>query len=258
MFSGVALSQLITIVGSLVLARLYSPEHFGQLSLFVSIVSILAILATIRYENTIIVIKQDSLIPYITSFLYSSAFLFMMLISFVLFLMINDILNYIKIEEFYFFIPITVFIYALFQISTNLNVREKSFNIISKSKVLMAFIALITQIFFYFLGFDLGLLYGYVLGYFSTLFILYSNISNPFAFKIEKTKTLFFLKKYSYFVKHALPADFINNLATNITPILIAMWFDMKVAGLYFLGYRIINLPLQLISSSIGKVKGSV
>lgn len=254
MFSGVVLSQVIAVIGSLILARLYSPEQFGQLSLFISIVSILSILATLRYENTLIILKQNSMIKYILSFLYLFALLFIISIFFIFLLLGEDLRLYLKIDKFYIYIPITILIYAYFQISTNLNVRKKNFSTIAKSKILMAFIALSTQILFFYLDFELGLIYGYMLGYFIVLFLLYKNISNPFSLTIDKIKTTALLKKYSYFVKHALPADFINNLSTNITPILIAMWFDMKIAGLYFLGYRIVNLPLQLIGATVAKV----
>ncbi len=254
MFSGAIVSQIIVVIGSLILARLYSPEQFGELSLFISIVSILSILATVRYENTLIIIKQNYLIKYMLGFLYISSSLFILGLFLVLLSLSSDTLIYLKIDDFYPYIPIAILIYALFQISTNLNVREKNFFTIAKSKVLMAFIALSIQIFFYYLNFELGLIYGYILGYFMALFILYKNISNPFSSHINKIKIVSLLKRYSYFVKHALPADFINNLASNITPILIVVWFDMKIAGLYFLGYRIVNLPLQLISVSVGKV----
>lgn len=254
MFSGTVLSQIIVVIGSLILARMYSPKEFGELSLFISIVSILAILATARYENVIILVKQNYLINNIMNFLHFTSLFFAIFIILILLTLSNDILVYLKIHTFSFYIPVGVLIYALFQISTNLNVRERNFSTIAKSKVLMAFTTLTLQILFFYLGISLGLIYGYIIGYIAAVFLLYQHTLIPLSINIHKIKTCIILKKYFYLVKHGLPADFINNLATNITPVLIATWFDLQIAGLYFLGYRMINLPLQLISLSISKV----
>ncbi|HIP13151.1 MAG TPA: hypothetical protein EYG73_10590 [Arcobacter sp.] len=254
MFTGAFLSQIIIVIGSLVLARLYSPEQFGELSLFISIVSIFSILATVRYENSLIVAKYNYELKYIKTFLYIASTLFSLAIFLLLLVLDTNILVYFKIENFYILIPLMILVYALSQIFTNLNVKDKSFKTIANSKIWMAFFALALQVIFYYLDLELGLIYGYTIGYIVAAFILYKNIYNPFPLFLEKKRIITLLTKYSYFFKHGLPADFINNLATNITPILIAIWFDMQIAGLYFLGYRIINLPLQLISASVGKV----
>ena len=49
MMSGTALAQVIPVISSVFLVRLYTPDMFGAFSSFVSLTSILAILATLKF-----------------------------------------------------------------------------------------------------------------------------------------------------------------------------------------------------------------
>lgn len=55
LLSGNAVGQAITIAISPLLTRLYSPEAFGQFGIFLSVVAILSVLATLRFERGIVV-----------------------------------------------------------------------------------------------------------------------------------------------------------------------------------------------------------
>ena len=51
---GTTVAQAIPIIISPILTRIYSPEEFGLLILFMSIVSILSVIVSLRYERAII------------------------------------------------------------------------------------------------------------------------------------------------------------------------------------------------------------
>ena len=57
---GSVCAQLIPFVMSFVLARLYSPEAFGELGLFVNYAGILLIIASARYELAIVRARTPS------------------------------------------------------------------------------------------------------------------------------------------------------------------------------------------------------
>lgn len=57
---GTGLAQVITLGAMVVLARLYTDADFGLLSLLESIVGILAIMASLRYEQAIVLPEEDS------------------------------------------------------------------------------------------------------------------------------------------------------------------------------------------------------
>ena len=57
--TGTGLAQLIPLAVTPVLSRLYPPEQFGVLALFISVVSSLSVLATGRYEFAIMLPRKD-------------------------------------------------------------------------------------------------------------------------------------------------------------------------------------------------------
>lgn len=254
MFTSSLLAQIITVFGSLLLARLYSPAEFGTLSIFISILSISTIIISLRYETAFVIEKTDKLIKHLLNFIYIySCFIFFVIII-ILSLFSDDLLFYLKISNFYYLIPLSMIIYAYLNIFTHIHIKNKNFSTIAKSKIILAISIILLQIIFYYIELNNGLLIGFILGYLISLIYIISMISNIKYLKYNSKKIAVALKKYFYIVKYGAPADFINNLSVNILPILISMWFDLKLAGLYFLSYRIINLPLQLISLSISKV----
>ena len=59
MLTGTASGQLVSILLSPILTRLYSPQQFGVLSVYIAVVSILAVIASLRYELTIPLASSD-------------------------------------------------------------------------------------------------------------------------------------------------------------------------------------------------------
>ncbi len=57
--TGTTFAQVITILASPLLTRLYGPEAFGFLALFTSITSIIGVIACMRYELAIMLPKTD-------------------------------------------------------------------------------------------------------------------------------------------------------------------------------------------------------
>ena len=60
LMTGTAIAQAIPIAISPILTRLYSPEDFGVFALYMGVVSIGGILATGRYEMSVMLPKKDS------------------------------------------------------------------------------------------------------------------------------------------------------------------------------------------------------
>ena len=50
---GTAIAQFLSVATSPIISRLFTPDDFGVLSIYVSILSIVAVFATLRYEFAI-------------------------------------------------------------------------------------------------------------------------------------------------------------------------------------------------------------
>ena len=57
--TGTTFAQIIAVLASPLLTRLYGPEAFGFLALFTSITSIIGVIACMRYELAIMLPKTD-------------------------------------------------------------------------------------------------------------------------------------------------------------------------------------------------------
>ena len=57
--TGTTFAQIIAVLASPLLTRLYGPEAFGFLALFTSITSIIGVIACMRYEMAIMLPKTD-------------------------------------------------------------------------------------------------------------------------------------------------------------------------------------------------------
>ena len=57
--TGTTIAQIITILASPVITRLYGPEAFGLLAIFTSITSIISVIICLRYEPAIMLPKSD-------------------------------------------------------------------------------------------------------------------------------------------------------------------------------------------------------
>ena len=60
LFTGSTLAQLIPIAIAPILTRLYSPEEFGLLAIFISLAAIFSPIASLRYELSILLPKSNS------------------------------------------------------------------------------------------------------------------------------------------------------------------------------------------------------
>lgn len=59
LITGTTVAQAIPIAISPILTRIYTPEEFGPLALYISITSIFSVIATFRYELTIVQVQCD-------------------------------------------------------------------------------------------------------------------------------------------------------------------------------------------------------
>ena len=118
-FSGTFLAQLITIGISPVLTRIYSPQDFSNLALYLSVVSIITVITTLKYDKAIILPEDDkkalSLVVIAT---FSSLVVGALFFSFYFFSksFIISLFKVDGIESWLVFVPITIIARSLYTI----------------------------------------------------------------------------------------------------------------------------------------------
>ena len=59
LMTGTTIAQAIPIAISPILTRIYTPEDFGVFALFIGVVGVISVIATLTYEQAIILPKYD-------------------------------------------------------------------------------------------------------------------------------------------------------------------------------------------------------
>ncbi|MGF1834823.1 oligosaccharide flippase family protein [Photobacterium sanguinicancri] len=251
--SGTALSQLLLLVSAPLLTRLYSTGEFGQLSLFVSIIGILSVSSSLRYNRAVPLPKLDENAKDIIVLGSMIIFFF----SFLLFIIVNIIDSFlmVSLDDYPFIqvIPIAVFFAGMFDLYNYWGVRTGAFTTLARSKLLQTTFIITIQILFFSFG-TFALVTGHTLGYLFGLLTLLIGFRTSFlnySFNFSNVKAV--AKRYKDFPKYSTWEALANSIGNNSPVILIGFLFGGSYAGLYALTYRVLSLPMNVIGAAIGQ-----
>ena len=256
LMTGTTIAQAIHIATSPILTRIYTPEDFGMFALFISIVSIMAVVSTGKYEMSLILPKKDT-------FAYQLLILSgtIVLISSLIYLFsvaVADI--FYSFDAIYYLLPVTVLFIGLNNTFDKYNNRIKNYKLMSYQRLIKTTIESIVSIAFMVLfHFKTGLIWGFVLGFFvSNLTMLYINVKSfqQKAFIVSKAKMKILAKKYINFPKYNMPHAMLNTVSANAPIFLIPVFYGNATLGLYAFGLKIVQAPLGLLSTAVFNVLG--
>lgn len=259
--SGTALSQVITILIAPLLTRLFMPEDYGFFAIFISIVAILSVLATCRYEMAIILPKQskEGEEIYLLSVLISfSMSIFIFFIVYFFSENINLIFNFSESAYLIYLIPLFV-LFAGIGLSNDffLN-RNKDYSSMSYLKISQSIsIAMATLILGYFSFGVHGLILGNLIG--MLIFVIAGLFFSKKFFHINLLKINFLrlrmlFKENIDFLRYGTPAGIIGVSAYQSFFIFSGIHFGSYILGLFYLVERIVGLPSSIIGNSFGQV----
>lgn len=258
--SGAAIAQAIPIILQLILRRTYSPQDFGAFSVYMVLLSPLALIATLRYEVTIVLPKenQDSANILVGSILIN---LVLIIIIFIIIILFKDnLVSFINLPEKYsyylYFLPLGIFLYATYQSINFWLIRQKAFKSSATNKIMRRVAEGVTQIIFGVFKQPFGLIIGDLIGNCA------NNISgirqlvknNFIKSDITKERIYSVLKKYSSFPKYNLVPAVLDSLTIAFPVLFINKFFSTDHAGYFDLTQMALVAPLSLISATISQV----
>jgi O-antigen/teichoic acid export membrane protein len=259
LMSGTMIAQAIPIAISPILTRLYKPEDFGLLALFLAIVVIFGSIANARYELAIMLPKKDEDAVQIL-FLGVFITLFITVLVFLIVVIFHDnivkLLGNNKIGIWLYFIPIAIFFTSSFNLLKYYNNRKQFYKDIAKATAVKSFVAAIIQLLLGFVKLGaVGLITGQMISHFIANLKLLKNIYQGNISVTFTKKQLFFLaNRYKNFPKFSMPATLANTLSKHLFNILISTFFSITTLGYYSLSERLLGLPSALIGGAIGQV----
>ena len=261
LMTGTTIAQAIPIAISPILTRIYTPEDFGVFALYMSIASILSVVATGRYELAIMLPKKDKDAINIVVLSILISFFVSFLSFFIVWIFNTNITNLLgspEISNWLYFIPVTVLLTGLYQSFNYWSNRKKLYKRLALSRVTQSGTTATVNLVMGFNGFNSsGLIFGGLIGQGIATTILGKFIlkEDNYIFKyINQLKMIALAKKYIKFPKYEIWSGLSNRVSSQAPVILLASFFNTSVTGFYSLAYRILTLPMSLIGSSIGQV----
>jgi len=255
------IGQGIAILSSPILTRLFSPSDFGIFALYFSIITILLVFASLKYEYAIPLPQKDEDAFYLVVTCFILILAVLVCIGTALFLfggIILDSLNYTSLEPYLWLILFSFLCAGAYQILNFWAVREKDYKLIgntlvgksisgSLSKILLGWLS--TGV----LGLITGDLIGQITGNYSIFRKFWQKNASKFNnFSVKEVVRL--LREYYRFPAFSLPSAFFNVLAFQLPVFMLIAVYGSSEAGLYSLAYSVIALPVSFLSSSISQV----
>lgn len=254
--SGTAIGQVISLIALPILTRLYTPEEFSQLSLFLAFVGIISTVSCLRFEVAIPLSKscEEKNNLSILAILSLLCFcLLLMLFSFLASSYIDD--SRINID-FVLLAIVAIFSLGLFNVLDFLVVRDKNFKLSSKTKIMQSVAQNGSQCFFGIVNFSNGLLSGYVcyvmfgvLCYRRYVWAIVKMFSTVNFTSLMKTAT-----NYSNYPKFSTFQALFNISAIQVPIMIIAIYGISPDAGYLMLAMRVMQAPLSLVATSVSQV----
>jgi O-antigen/teichoic acid export membrane protein len=258
--SGTAVAQLIPILLQPILRRYYTPDIFGAYSVYLSLVGILAIVSSFKYELAIILPRKDKEAANIFFLTVIINAIFNVILIFVILIWRDKILNFFNLSEkfsdYIYFVPLGIFFYSFYQSINNWLVRRKGFLPISINKFVRRGFEGCAQVVFKFLKNAHGIIFGDLIGHIANIISgMYQGRKSGLSMKLFSLGKLKYVAvKYSDFPKFNVIPTFMSSCSFLLPAILINKFFSTSMTGYFDLSKLLLSVPLALISGSISNV----
>jgi O-antigen/teichoic acid export membrane protein len=254
--TGTAISQIINILSTPILTRIYSPGEFAVFQIFYSVAAIISVVATLRFEYAIVAPKEEEEALDIISICFYSSFVIAILSLLILLFWRFKSGNSGNFNSWYFLIPVYVVFAGLMQSLNFLSLRRQSFKLNLAARISSVLATAIGGIGLGMAGLKpAGLIIGNVLGQFTGFIVLLRKIPNvllrPFHRITNMKETFIRHKNYPLFnAPHALVDTFQDQGITFV----LNYYFTANIVSFYGQGFRILKAPIGFIGSSIYQV----
>jgi len=258
---GTAFTQVINALLTPIVTRIFTPEEYGVVSLYVAVLSMVVIIASLKFEWGIPIADDDEKAINVVALSVIVLTLIITVLTILLYTLNDRTIGRIIGEAllpYKIYIPIGILLSGLYHIFIQWGYREKAFKNIAKTKLSQVLGQNISRI-----GLGLlnlgpqGLIIGTILGHSSGVATLSKSIfstKNHLIKKIKSSEILWCAKRYKDYPIYSATSQFMNSAGLNLPQIFLATLYGTGVTGAFGLAISITGIPVTLIGSSVGDV----
>lgn len=260
LLSANVVAQAIGLLVYPILTRMYAPDDFGLLNLFMSIGGIFVLISTADYQNAIVLPKEESraraLVQLCGCLLLAMVVVLVLSIPFS-----NPIARLFKAPElarWWWLMPLYVAGLSAWAILSNYYIRRKSFRRISVYQMSQSILNAGGKLGFGVLGFlSGGMIVSTILA--PVLAILISLLNGGKAllsgiFRIDKPALCTASHSYRNFPLYSMPRSLVSTLSTNLPILMLTPIFGLTEMGYFGMALTLALRPLQMIVQSVYQV----
>ena len=256
---GTALGQAVVIATSPILTRLYLPEDFGVLGVYISLLGVLGVLVTFRYALAIPLPERDedaaalvvlclAIIP-ITAAVTG-------LVGWGFGTQIARWTNTPILASYMWLLPVGMGFLGIYQVFCNWAVRKKAFARVARTKFSQAIAGVVAQLSLFGLG-PLGLLIGQVFAGAAgggTLATMASREDGLALRATDRRAVTRMAVRYRRFPQISVLSGLAGCGGLHIPLLLFTTFFGASVAGQFGLVHRAAGAPMYLIGQAVAMV----
>lgn len=259
LLSGTAIAQLIPLLATPVLTRIYTPEQFGALAILLAVANPLSLLVCGRYDLTVVLPRDDERANVLARLALLLAMVVSLLLGGLLWSFREPLSGLMGGEVALtpvLLAPLLFLLMGFFQPLNNWLIRKQAFRAMSVNKMVQTTVITLVSLGLGWWAFEHGLMVGYVAGW--ALYVAFGAMQvrwkgfrfRPLQFAAMREAAMAYR---SFPLYNALPA--VMNTATLSIPVfLLTRVFDEQVTGQFNLCRQTIFLPVTFFATSFMQV----
>ncbi len=265
MLSGTILGQVFSVVAAPFLTRIYSPSEFGYLNVYTSTLSLLAVVASLRYEMAIPIAETEIEAADLLGVCSLSLLVMTSLIAVLAYTVPTGVLERLPwtsalglLLQHAWLLPLGVACLGGYYILNFVATRAGAFKTIARTRITQGLAGPSSQIAMGLMGFGVpGLALGFVIGQSTGTALLFSRLvlaQREVFGQITWRGMAAAARRYVRFPLVSSWSALLEDACHSVTSILIASLFSPQIAGYMLLSDRVVGRPLLMLSTSLLQV----
>lgn len=261
LLSGTGITFIVGYLANIVLMRLFPAEFWGVSDYVIAWVSILAPMASLRYEDALM-LPEDRRQAAHAYLLSIGAVLVCSFLAFSVLLLSPGLMAYFASKgagQWMLVLPAALLANRLAKITELWLSRHDQFGRVSVAQVVQTTSMVGTRIGAGWVGPGPGgLLWGYVVGYGLSFLGMSRTVLRSLRTALAGAPSWadfrLLASRYRRFPMFTMPAAMISGLITRLPILLIPVWFSMEVTGEFSRGFNMLFVPLSLLAAAVAQV----
>jgi lipopolysaccharide exporter len=257
--SGTAVAQLLLALALPVLTRLYTPAEYGALAVYASTLTVLVVLASLRYELAIPLPEDDEVAGSLLALTLVILAAMTALVSLVVWLAGDALVtraNVPVLRPYRWLLPVGFLGAGAYQALSYWAIRRRAFGRLARTKLSQGVGQVAAQVGLGLAGAGApGLLVGDVIGRVAGGggLALLALRDRPFA-RVTRASLAAAAGRYRRFPLLTTGAGLLNIGSLQLPSIVFSASFGVAAAGLYALSFKMLVLPTMLVGQAVGQV----